>query len=273
MLKLQSHHITDLYVLVDDLVPKEEKKSSGGRPCKMSDSEMITTLIWSSLTTKQKTIKDIHNWLLLYHQNDFRHIPNYSAFVDHCLRLIPTLIFVIKTLLLDETSVRFMDSTMLEVCKLQRADDHKICKGLAAFGKNWQGWHFGFKLHASIDIVGRFCGLAISPANEHDSRAEPYLLNENTKLAIGDTTYGGQAMNDFIFERYGTIIIAPPHPKQNKKLISKWQQFFLNLRSKIEATFDYLKNHLNLVSSFPRSPRGYLFHWLRIILGYQIATI
>jgi hypothetical protein len=62
-----------------------------------------------------------------------------------------------------------MDSTMLPVCKLQRADDHKVCKGLAAFGKNWQGWHFGFKLHASIDTFGRFCGLAISTANEHDS--------------------------------------------------------------------------------------------------------
>jgi len=263
-----------LYVLVDDLVPKkEEKKSFGDRPCKMSDSEIITALIWSSLTTKQKTIKDIHNWLLFYHQNNFKHIPHYSAFVDHCLRLIPTLIFVIKTLLLDKASIRFMDSTMLEVCKLQRADDHKVCKGLAAFGKNWQGWHFGFKLHASIDIIGRFCGLAISPANEHDSIAEPYLLNKHTKIAVGDTTYGGKAMNDYIFEKHGTVVIAPPHPKQNKKLISKWQQFFLNMRSKIEATFDYLKNHLNLVSSFPRSPRGYLFHWLRVTLGYQVAVI
>jgi hypothetical protein len=81
MLKLQSHHITDLYVLVGDLLPKEEKKSLGGRPCKMSDSEIITALIWSSLTTKQKTIIDLHNCLLLYHQNDFKKIPHYSAFV------------------------------------------------------------------------------------------------------------------------------------------------------------------------------------------------
>ncbi|MCX6810637.1 MAG: IS982 family transposase [Candidatus Berkelbacteria bacterium] len=271
MLKLQSHHITDLYVLVDDLLPKQDK-SLGGRPCKMSDSELITALVWSSLSAKQKTIKDIHNCLLLYHQNDFKKIPHYSAFVDHCLRLIPLLAFVIKSLLLDQASIRFMDSTMLEVCKYQRANEHKVCKGLAKFGKNWQGWHFGFKLHASIDFKGRLCGFVISPANTHDSRAEPYLLNKHTKLAVGDTTYGGKAMNDFIFERYGTIVVAPPHPKQNKKLMTKWQQFFLNMRSKIEATFDYLKNHLNLVSSFPRSPRGYLFHWLRTILGYQMIT-
>lgn len=272
MLKLQSNHITDLYVLVDDIIPKREK-GLAGRPCKMTDSELITVLVWSSLTTRQKTIKDIHNWLLLYHRDDFKSIPHYSAFVDHCLRLIPLLVFVIKSLLADRSSIRFMDSTMLEVCKLQRVDDHKVCKGLARFGKNYQGWHFGFKLHASIDLEGRLCGLAISPADTHDSRAEPYLLDKNTKVAVGDTHYGGRAMNEFIFEKYGTIIVAPPHPKQNKKLITRWQQALLNMRSKIECTFDYLKNHLNLVSSFPRSPRGYLFHWLRILLGYQVATI
>ena len=268
MLSSKSNFITDLFVVIDDLLPKEEVGK--GRPKLMQNSELITALIWNSLTVHSKTIVDLHKWLLLYHQNDFKKIPHYSAFERQCLNTIPLLIFTIRTLLLDKTSIRFMDSTMLEVCKLQRADDHKVCKGLAKFGKNWQGWHYGFKLHASIDAAGRFCGLAISPADTHDSRAEPYLLNKHTKLAVGDTTYGGKAMNDYIFEQYGTIVIAPPHPKQNKKLMTKWQQFFLNMRSKIEASFDYLKNHLGLVSSFPRSPRGYLFHWLRIILGYQM---
>jgi len=272
MLKLQSHHIIDLFVLVDDLLPKEIK-TSGGRPNLMTDSELITALVWNSLKVKSNTLTDLHQWILDYHSADFLNIPGYNGFVKQCQRLIPKLIFVIRSLLLDKTAIRFMDSTMLEVCKLQRANDHKVCRGLAKFGKNYQGYHFGFKLHASIDIQGRLCGLAISPANEHDSRAEPYVLNKHTKLAVGDGTYGGKAMNDHIFEEYGTIVLAPPHPKQNKKLMTRWQQFFLNMRSKIECTFDYLKNHLGLVSSFPRSPKGYLFHWLRVILGYQMMTV
>lgn len=271
MLSLCPNLITDLFVMVDDLLPKEEKHA--GRPSKMADSELVCALIWNSLTVRSKTIKDLHNWLMLYHQTDFKHIPRYSAFVNQCLNTIPQLMFAIKSLLLDKTAIRFMDSTMLEVCKYQRADSHKVCKKIAAFGKNYQGWHYGFKLHASIDIQGRLCGLYFTPANIHDSRPEPYILNKHTRIAIGDGTYGGKAMNDHIFEKYGTIVIAPPHPKQNKKLVAKWQQFLLNMRSKIECTFDYLKNHLGLVSSFPRSPRGYLFHYLRIILGYQVATI
>jgi len=63
--------------------------------------------------------------------------------------------------------------------------------------------------------------MSFTPANIHDSRAEPILLNGYTKLAVGDGAYGGKAMNDYIFEQYGTIVIAPPHPKQDKILITK----------------------------------------------------
>lgn len=270
MLSLCPNFITDLFVMIDDMLPREQ--AGKGRPKLMRDSELITALIWNSLTVRSKTIVDLHKWLLLYHQNDFKKIPHYSAFERQCLNTIPLLMFVIRSLLLDKTAIRFMDSTMLEVCKLQRSDSHKVCKKIAAYGKNYQGWHYGFKLHASIDSEGRLCGLLFTPADTHDSRAEPALLNQHTRIAVGDGTYGGRAMNDHIFEKYGTIVIAPPHPKQNKKLVAKWQQLLLNMRSKIECTFDYLKNHLGLVSSFPRSPRGYLFHWLRVILGYQMMT-
>lgn len=272
MLSVQSHHITDLFVVVDDMLPKEEKLL-GGRPPLMTNSELICALVWNTLTTRQRTLKDIHTWLRLYHSKDFPKIPKYNGFIEQCQRIIPLLIYVIDSLLLDKTAIRIMDSTMLEVCKLQRADEHKVCSKIAAFGKNWQGWHYGLKLHAAIDLKGRLCGLCFTPANIHDSRAEPILLNKHTKLAVGDGTYGGRAMNEPIFEKYGTIVIAPPHPKQNKKLITKWQQFLLNIRSKIECTFDYLKNHLNLNTSFPRSIKGYLFHYLRIILGYQMMTV
>ena len=272
MLSLQDHHITDLYVIIDNLLPKEEKPL-GGRPNLMENSELVTALVWNSLNIHSKTIRDIHKWLNLYHKNDFKHIPKYAGFVAQCQRVIPLLISVIDSLLLDKTAIRIMDSTMLEVCKLQRADDHKTCKEIATFGKNWQGWHYGLKLHAAIDLKGRICGLCFTPANIHDSRAEPVLLNRNTVVAVGDGTYGGKAMNEYIFKQYGTIIIAPPHPKQNKKLVTKWQQFLLNIRSKIECTFDYLKNHMNLNTSFPRSVKGYFFHYLRIILGYQMMTV
>lgn len=275
MLALQQHHITDLYVWVDDLLPKEHTAplACGGRPRTLSMSEVVTILIWQSLAMKAKTLKDAHDWIIRYHRDDFPRFPKYRRFVELCHQVMPSLVFVLEQLLETEAAVRVMDSTMLPVCKLHRADGHKVAKNIADFGKNHQGWHYGFKLHASIDLRGRFCGLVFTPASYSDPQQIPKLLNNRTKLAVGDTLYGARIMREWIFEHYGTIIIAPPHPKQRTKLMAWWQDALLQARSKIESVFDVLKEHLHFVTSFARSVRGYLLHYVRVLIGYQIMTL
>ncbi len=129
------------------------------------------------------------------------------------------------------------------------------------------------KLHASTSLDGKLCGLALTSANVHDAQMEYLLLNKNTRVAVGDTLYGARVMRERMWRRYGTIIIAPPHPKQKKKIAAPWQTDLFNQRSKIESVFDYLKEHLHLVSSFPRSMTGYLVHYMRILLSYQIMAL
>ena len=273
MLSLQPHHIIHLYCAVDNLLMGEKKVIQYGRPMLLSNSELVTILAWNTLMVRQKTLKDVHKWVLMYHKSDFPQIPRYSAFVDHCHRITPLLYLVLTRLLCDTEAIRFMDSTMVSVCKRVRANSHKVAKGIAAFGKNYQGWHYGFKLHASIDHKGRFCGLALTPANVHDAQVMPKILNEHTRVAVGDTLYGARVMGRKIWETYGTVIIAPPHPKQKKKILTDWQYLLLRMRPKIESAFDYLKEHLHFVTSFPRSVKGYLFHYLRVLLGYQIMAL
>jgi len=270
MLSLQSHHITDLYVWVDDLINSQEK--SVGRPSILSNNELITILIWNALTVRQKTLKGIYRWIKTYHKHDFPRLPTYNAFLDHCHRIIPLLLWFLEQLLTKETPIRFMDSTMVPVCKLYRADTHKVAKNTAKLGKNHQGWHYGFKLHASIDKQGRLCGLALTPANVHDAQKIPSLINKQTKIAIGDGGYTAKVMREHAWKTFGTMIISPPHYTQKKKLMTWWQNMLLKMRPKIESVFGYLKDHLNLVTSFPRSVKGYLLHYLRVLLGYQLLV-
>jgi Transposase DDE domain len=185
----------------------------------------------------------------------------------------PVLFEILSHFLSDQEAVRIMDSTMLPVCKLHRVDDHKVPKDMAQFGKNWQGWHYGFKLHASISLDGKLCGLALTGANIYDAQMIPKILNKYCRVAVGDTLYEASVMRKRIWEEYGTIIIAPPFPKQNRKVSAPWQIALLNQRSKIESMFDYLKEHLHLVSSFPRSVAGYVLHYVRILLAYQIMAL
>lgn len=273
MLPLQYHHIIDLYCFVDDHLPKRLSKGKGGRtPC-LSDSELVTLLVWNALVLQQKTLKGLYTSLCLYHTKDFPHPPKYTGFVAHCHRVLPQCSALLSLLLADRSPVRIMDATMLPVCKNHRADEHKVAKGIAQFGKNWQGWHYGFKLHASTTLTGALCALSITPANVYDAQKMPSILNEHCLVAVGDTLYGARVMGEKIRNLYGTVIIAPPHPKQRKKIAAPWQLKLLDMRSKIESVFDILKEHMHLVSSFPRSVGGYLVHYVRILLAYQIVAL
>lgn len=274
MLALTKEHITDLYCLVEELLPKAlPKGNSGGRPLSLIPAEVITLLVWNTLTVKSKTLKDIHQWAELYHLSEFPSLPKYKAFVHLCHQAGPDLLHILQSLLASGAPLVFVDSTMLEVCKMVRADSHKVAVNIAEFGKNHQGWHYGFKLHASINPKGKLSGFALTPANVYDAQKLPSLINHSTRIAVGDSHYGASVMRAAVWKAYGTLVVAPPHFKQKKKLITWWQHKLLTMRPKIESVFDYLKNHLHLVTSFPRSINGYLIHYLRILLSYQIIHV
>lgn len=273
MLFLQSHHIADLYVWVDDLLPARIPNPQGGRPSALSDGELITLLVWNTLVVRQKTIKDLHAWAMMYHQQDFPRLPNYNAFLNHCHRVMPVCVTLLGQLLSIDAPIRILDSTMLPVCKHKRADDHKVAKTLANFGKNWQGWHYGFKLHVSVDLQGRLCAIMFTEASVFDGNVASSLVNELTKIAVGDGSYNGKKLHNELWRNKGVFMLAPPHPAHKQNMTAPWQHFLLSYRSKIETVFDFLKEHLHLVTSFARSIKGYFMHYIRILLGYQILCL
>lgn len=272
MFSLQAHHIVDLYVWVDETLPKPT--SGVGRPSLLlSRSELITLLIWNTLLLKQKTLKDLHAFSRCHLASEFPRFPKYNAFLEQCHQVTPQMFTLLELVLTQQAPVVFMDSTMVPVCTLQRADSHRVAKKLARFGKNHQGWHYGFKLHMSISEEKTLAALALTPANIHDAQVMPALVNRYTKVGVGDSLYGAKVMGRCLFEKYGTVFIAPPHYKQKKKRATPFQNKLLSDRSKIESVFDYFKEHLHLVSSFPRSVFRYLVHYVRILLGYQIMAL
>jgi hypothetical protein len=256
--------------MVDDTL--ETRPYGRGRKAMLRDSEIITILAFILLTVQQQHLRKIYDWVRQYHGSDFPNLPTYQNFVKHCHRLVPTLAAMLNSLLMSEAKLRFMDSTMLEVCRLVRRRWHKVAKGFAKTGYNHRGKHYGFKLHASIDNEGRLCAYVFSDALAHDSRAIPYLVNRHTKVAIGDTGYRS-ALHRKLHKLWGTIFVVPPQWKQRKQILTKSQLKLLRRRPKIEAVFDYLKQHVHLESSFPRSMQGYALHYLRVLLGYQLLVL
>lgn len=269
---LQKQHIVDLFVWIDDTLPKPLSHTTGGRPPKLRDSELLTILIWDGLTEPHKTLKATYSWIARDYSDCFR-LPAYKNFVLHAHRLLPAMTWLLQTLLWYNARLRFADSTMLPVCKNIRADRHKVAKAAAAWGKNWQGWHYGFKLHASIDAHNNLTGVCFTPADVYDAGAMEELVKGATKVLTGDSHYGASMMRRRLWRRHKIFVVAPPHYKQRRKIAASWQMLLLHMRPKIEATFDYLKEHMYLVTSFPRSVAGYFVHYLRVLLGYQVGRV
>ena len=271
---LQQHHIVDLFVWVEDNLPKELSYSRlrhhMGRPPLLSISETVTILLFSGLTAHQKLLKDVWKWVITNHSEDFN-IPCYSKFIQHCHHALPYMCSLLEKLLSTDTPIRILDSTMLPVRRNCRADSHKVAKEYAAWGKNHQGWYYGLKLHAACDLEGKLSAVYFTPANEHDAQQIPRLVNDKTDVAIGDGTYGARVMRERIWKEHRCFVLAPPHPKQNKKIATKLQIELLHVRQKIECVFDYLKQHLHMITSFPRSMNGYLLNYVRTLLTYQMG--
>jgi hypothetical protein len=232
-------------------------------------NEVIGLLLFSSFVAPQRTMKGVFTWAQTYYYRRFR-LPAYSSFVRKCHTALPGMLYMLDQLLVKDAPLRFMDSTMLHVCKLVRANRHKVARGIAGFGMNWQGWHYGFKLHAACNPNGQLAAVYFTPANEHDGQQISHLVNDATVIAVGDGTYNASVMRRKMWREHKTYILAPPHPKQNKKLLQWWQLLLLHKRTKIECAFDYLKEHLLLETSFPRSIEGYALHYIRTLLAYQL---
>lgn len=98
-LALESHNIVDLFVIIDDSLPGPARPQ-GGRPKLVRDSEIITLLIWNCLSNiRQRTLKDIFKWTLMYHRRDVPKLGTYGAFVAPCNRLVPRLTELLGQLL------------------------------------------------------------------------------------------------------------------------------------------------------------------------------
>ncbi|QQS69974.1 IS982 family transposase [Candidatus Saccharibacteria bacterium] len=266
MRALQKQYIVDVFVWVDDLVTQPVRP--GQKPI-LKDSELLTILIWDGLTEPHKTLKSLYRWIERDYADCFPKLPKYQKFVRHCHRLLPTLVWFLQLTLANDAPLRFCDSTMLPVCKTVRADRHKVAKGVAQFGKNHQGWWYGFKLHAAVNLKGQLAALCFTPANEYDAQHLEKLVNHATKVVVGDSHYAASPMRKRLWKKYGIVVVAN---NRKRALMTDWQYFLQTLRQKVEASFGKLKENHCLVSSFPRSVQGYFVHYIRTLIGYQLAN-
>ena len=249
-------NLVDIFYLVDEfckefdrvkeghILTKESSKKSRNRAFRMSDSEVITILIYFHMKQFRNLKHFYINYIQAHCTSDFPETVSYNRFVELQQKaLVPITVFLQLCCLGKCTGISFIDSTPLRVCHIKREHSHKTFKGLATKGKTSVEWVFGFKLHIVINDKGEIVDFLFTQANVDDR--EP-LKNKNFHKNVfgkifADRGYISKDLFDMLFvDGIHLITRIKKNMKNSRMLLS--DKVYLRKRALIETVNDQLKN-------------------------------
>lgn len=272
--------ITGIFCQVDDFCKKFEEqikrqviasgKRKRNRTSKLSDSEIITILIYFHLGSF-RNFKHYYLFYVCKHLgHDFPALVSYNRFVELEAKVaVPMALFLKNQCLAGCTGISFVDPTSVKVCKDKRIRRNKVFKGLAQVGKNSMGWFFGFKLHLIIDDKGEVINFALTRANVDDRNRQ--VVNNMAKNLFGklfaDKGYISKELFEMLFNN-GVHLFTNIRRNMKNSLMTLEDKILLRKRSVIETVNDELKNICQVEHSRHRSVHNFLMNIISAITAY-----
>lgn len=133
------------------------------------------------------------------------------------------------------------DSMPLAACLFARAYRCRRFRGEAAFGKDalLKQTFYGFRVHVRVCWPGVITRLSVAPANTHELRILPELVESTSGLIVGDRNYHSPRTKEDLARSMGVELLAPysskkldPNPKRSA--------FLSRLRYRIDTVFSQL---------------------------------
>ena len=257
--------------LVGVQLSSDNSKKSRNKPCKLSDSEIITILIAFHLGGYRNLKHFYTQYVQVHLTNEFPKTVSYNRFVGLRQKaLLPMVIFLKMMRLGSCTGISIVDATTLRVCNNKRIFNHKIFDGIAQRGKSTMGYFFGFKLHLVINDKGEILNFVITPGNVDDR--EPLKNSDFLKEIFGklfaDKGYIGQKLFEQLFID-GIQLITGLKRNMKNCLMSMNDKILLRKRSVIETINDELKNICQIEHSRHRSFGNFLTNLISGLLAYS----
>jgi len=166
--------------------------------------------------------------------------------------------------------VKHIDSTALPVCLNKNTKYHKTMKDYAQWGNSGHGWFYGLKLHIITDLLDRLLSMGLTTGNTDDRKMVIPLSKEIFGFLIGDAGYVSKELMKQFYQTSKRVFIVKPY-KNMKKLASELDTWLYDTRWQIEFNFRNLKMFFGLVTSLPRSVKGYLANYIYSILAYTLT--
>lgn len=249
----------------------DNSKKSRNKPCKLSESEVITILIAFHLGGYRNLKHFYTQYVQVHLTNEFPETVSYNRFVELQQKaLLPMVIFLKMVRLGSCTGISIVDATALRVCNNKRIFNHKVFDGIAQRGKSTMGYFFGFKLHLVINDKGEILNFVITPGNVDDRgplKNRDFLKKIFGKL-FADKGYIGQELFKHLFIN-GIQLVTGIKRNMKNCLMSINDKILLRKRSIIETINDELKNICQIEHSRHRSFGNFLTNLISGLLAYS----
>lgn len=258
-------------VLEETQLKADNSKKSRNKPCKLSDSEVITIMIAFHLGGYRNLKHFYTQYVQVHLTGDFPETVSYNRFVELQQKaLFPMVIFLKMMRLGSCTGISFVDSTPLRICNNKRIYNHKVFDGIAERGKSTMGFFFGFKLHLVVNDKGEILNFVITPGNVDDREPlkDSNFLNKIFGKLFADKGYIGQKLFEQLFIN-GIHLITGLKRNMKNRLMSTSDKILLRKRSVIETINDELKNICQVEHSRHRSFGNFLTNLISGLLAYS----
>ncbi|WP_373844136.1 IS982 family transposase [Bacteroides heparinolyticus] len=276
-------NLVEIFCIFDEFckyfTPKLKKHSlevSGkrhrNRPCRMSDSEIMTILVLFH-TRRFRDLKSFYLGYVCRHlRKDFPHTISYNRFVERQAQVAMQLLLFLQTCALGKcTGISIIDSTPLVSCHIKRERQHRTMRGWAQKGKCSMGWFYGFKLHIVINDKGEIIQWQLTPGNINDR--EPLKDKRFTDKLFGKLFADRGYISQDIFEELfidELHLITKLRKNMKNSLMNLYDKILLRKRTLIETVNDELKNVCHIEHTRHRSVENFVTNLLAGLIAYNL---
>lgn len=168
-------------------------------------------------------------------------------------------------------SLAIVDSLPLPACQFARANRCMRFFGYATYGFDVlaRQTFYGFRIHVYLAWPGVITAFSVAPANVHETKAVPELVNETNVTLLGDRNYWSPELKEEL--SWYKIDLEAPFRKQTSDPWPERSGAISKLRYRIDTVFGQLTERFSIKKVWARN-RWHLFNrLLRKVLGHTLA--
>jgi hypothetical protein len=243
-----------------------------GPKCSLSESEIMTILIFFQSSGWRNFKHFYTGFLCIYWSKEFPTLPSYNRFIEIMNRVTFNLVLFAQLRSGKRTGIYYIDSTCLPVCHLKRSSRHKTFDEIAQYGRTSVSWFFGLKLHIVINDQGELIAFKITSGKMHDAKASESMLECLQGMAFGDKGYLSKQLFSRLLEK-GLKLITRTRKNMKPINYSDIEKQLLNQRGIIETVINHFKHHYNIWHTRHRSVVNAMTHLMAGIAAYVIEPL